>query len=77
VDCLGNEHCRWTEEADAKECALGPMPDNVACGGTLAEVCSVSAVGQKGTGPRSAGLLALAVLALLERQRRRRHGGAS
>nr|QAT78140.1 TraA [Sorangium cellulosum] len=77
VDCLGNEHCRWTDEADAKECALGPMPDNVACGGTLAEICSVSVVGQKGPNPRAAALLTLAMLALLERQRRRRSGGAS
>ncbi|KYF52822.1 hypothetical protein BE04_29765 [Sorangium cellulosum] len=78
VDCLGNEHCRWTDEADAKECALGPMPDNVACGGTLAEICSVSVVGGKGADPRrTAGLLALAMLALLERTRRRRSGGAS
>ncbi|WP_433936644.1 outer membrane exchange protein TraA family protein [Sorangium cellulosum] len=77
VDCLGNEHCRWTDEADAKECALGPMPDNVACGGTLAEICSVSVVGQKGGDPRPAGLLALAALALLERKRRQRRGGVS
>ncbi|WP_437330134.1 outer membrane exchange protein TraA family protein [Sorangium sp. So ce381] len=77
LDCLGNEHCRWTDEADAKECALGPMPDNVACGGTLAEICSVSVVGQKGADPRAAGLVALAALALLERKRRRRSGGAS
>ncbi|WP_437819999.1 outer membrane exchange protein TraA family protein [Sorangium sp. So ce1078] len=77
VDCLGNEHCRWTDEADAKECALGPMPDNVACGGTLADICSVSVVGEKNADPRPAGLLALAMLALLERQRRRRGGGAS
>ncbi|WP_157906732.1 outer membrane exchange protein TraA family protein [Sorangium cellulosum] len=77
LDCLGNEHCRWTDEADAKECALGPMPDNVACGGTLAEICSVSAVGQKGADPRAAGLVALAALALIERKRRRRSGGAS
>ncbi|WP_437338732.1 outer membrane exchange protein TraA family protein [Sorangium sp. So ce394] len=78
LDCLGNEHCRWTDEADAKECALGPMPDNVACGGTLAEICSVSVVGEKGADPRRpAGLLALAMLALLERTRRRRSGGAS
>ncbi|WP_437987911.1 outer membrane exchange protein TraA family protein [Sorangium sp. So ce117] len=77
LDCLGNEHCRWTDEADAKECALGPMPDNVACGGTLAEICSVSVVGQKGADPRAAGLVALAALALLERKRRRRNGGAS
>ncbi|WP_437746912.1 outer membrane exchange protein TraA family protein [Sorangium sp. So ce1504] len=77
LDCLGNEHCRWTDEADAKECALGPMPDNVACGGTLAEICSVSVVGQKGADPRAAGLVALAALALIERKRRRRSGGAS
>ncbi|WP_434047842.1 MULTISPECIES: outer membrane exchange protein TraA family protein [Sorangium] len=77
VDCLGNEHCRWTDEADAKECALGPMPDNVACGGTLAEICSVSVVGQKGGDPRPAGLLALAALALLERKRRQSRGGVS
>ncbi|WP_437282333.1 outer membrane exchange protein TraA family protein [Sorangium sp. So ce375] len=77
LDCLGNEHCRWTDEADAKECALGPMPDNVACGGTLADICSVSVVGQKGADPRAAGLVALAALALLERKRRQRSGGAS
>ncbi|WP_438020495.1 outer membrane exchange protein TraA family protein [Sorangium sp. So ce315] len=77
ADCLGNEHCRWTDQADAKECALGPMPDNVACGGTLADICSVSVVGEQGRDPRSIGLLALAALALLERQRQRRSGGAS
>jgi outer membrane exchange protein TraA len=68
IDCLGNEHCRWTEAADAKECALGPMPEDAACGGTLATICSVR-LGRRGEDPPSIGLFALAILALLGRRR--------
>lgn len=76
-DCLGNEHCRWKEDASGKECALGPMPDDVACGGTLADVCSVSVVGRNDARPHAAWLFALGALALLERKRRRSGGGPS
>jgi outer membrane exchange protein TraA len=68
ADCLGNEHCRWADNADAKECALGPMPEDVACGGTLASACGAH-IGRRGDDPPPAGLLALAMLALFGRRR--------
>jgi outer membrane exchange protein TraA len=76
VDCLGNEHCRWTEDESTKECALGPMPDGVDCGGTLATLCSARP-GQHGGGAPSAGLLALSILALMGRRGHRRGRGES
>lgn len=70
VDCLGNEHCRWTVETeddeDVKECALGPMPGDVACGGTL-ESCAIG-FGRKDENPPTLALLALSMLALLGRR---------
>lgn len=70
VDCLGNEHCRWTVETeddeDVKECALGPMPGDVACGGTL-ESCAIG-LGRKDENPPTLALLALSMLALLGRR---------
>lgn len=68
ADCLGNEHCKWTESAEAKECALGPMPEDVSCGGTLASACGAN-IGRRGEDPPPAGLLALAMLALFGRRR--------
>jgi outer membrane exchange protein TraA len=70
VDCLGNEHCRWTEDEIAKECALGPMPDGADCGGTLATICSASP-GRHGGGAPASAFLALSILALLGRRRGR------
>lgn len=68
VDCLGNEHCRWKEDAVTKECALGPMPGDVACGGTLADACGGMSIGDKGREPPPSGLLALAMAAFLGRR---------
>jgi MYXO-CTERM domain-containing protein len=25
IDCLGNEHCHWNDDGEAKECSAGPM----------------------------------------------------
>lgn len=68
IDCLGNEHCRWKEDAVTKECALGPMPGDVACGGTLADACGGMSIGDKGREPPPAGLIALAMAALVGRR---------
>jgi len=71
TDCLGNQHCRWNESGNAKECALGPMPGETACGGTLASACEGS-IGSKGDDPTPAGgIVALSIMALLGRRRRR------
>jgi hypothetical protein len=67
-DCLGNEHCRWEEDATKKICALGPMPDDVACGGTLASACS-GTIGDRDVDPPPVGLLALAMIGLVVRRR--------
>lgn len=68
IDCLGNEHCRWDVNGRAKECALGPMPDDAACGTTLS--CQISTgeyrAGQRGTWILY-GLLLLFVIVLLRR----------
>jgi outer membrane exchange protein TraA len=69
-DCLGNEHCRWDDNGETKDCDLGPMPGDVACGGTLASYCEGSIGRKEGDAP-SAGVVALAMLALLRRRRAR------
>ena len=74
IDCLGNEHCRWKEDAVTKECALGPMPGDVACGGTLADACGGMSIGDKGREPPPAGLIALAMAALFGRRLQRSRG---
>ncbi len=71
IDCLGNEHCRYTENAEAKECALGPMPGDVACGGTLGTACDSSIGNKSKEDPPPAGLVGLAMMALLLRRRMR------
>ncbi|HRI69891.1 MAG TPA: outer membrane exchange protein TraA family protein [Polyangium sp.] len=70
IDCLGNDHCRWNEGETAKECALGPMPDGVECGGTLATLCSAQP-GRHGSGAPAAAILVGSALALLRRRQRR------
>src|SRR5690606_3931310 len=40
---LGVEQCHWNIQGSARECALGPMPSGVSCGGTLASTCMISA----------------------------------
>ena len=72
VDCLGNEHCRWNDSETAKECSLGPMPDGVDCGGTLATICSATP-GRHGGGAPGAAFLVLSALALLGRRRLQNH----
>jgi outer membrane exchange protein TraA len=70
VDCLGNDHCRWNENETAKECAPGPMPDGVECGGTLATICSAQP-GRHGSGAPAGAVLLASTLALLRRRQRR------
>jgi outer membrane exchange protein TraA len=70
VDCLGNDHCRWNEAETAKECAMGPMPDGVECGGTLATICSAQP-GRHGSGAPASAILAACTIALLRRRQRR------
>lgn len=73
IDCLGNDHCRWNEAETAKECALGPMPDGVECGGTLASICAAQP-GHHGSGAPAAAIVIASSLALLRRrQRGQRH----
>lgn len=71
IDCLGDEHCRWADNEIDRECAPGSMPDDVTCGGTLATACEGS-IGKArrtdGNAP-SAGIIGLALLALLGRRR--------
>jgi outer membrane exchange protein TraA len=75
ADCLGNEHCRWAENEKDKECALGPMPGDVACGGTLATACEGSIAGggnrRDENTPPAVALVGLTLLALLGRRRMR------
>jgi outer membrane exchange protein TraA len=70
-ECLGDQHCEHTGDGTTKDCAPGPLPDNVDCGSTLADACSNS-IGSRGQNPTPAGGLAgLAILSLLLRRRRR------
>ncbi|HLM72911.1 MAG TPA: hypothetical protein VK459_09470, partial [Polyangiaceae bacterium] len=64
----------WKEDAVTKECALGPMPGDVACGGTLADACGGMSIGDKGREPPPAGLIALAMAALFGRRLQRSRG---
>ncbi len=72
VDCLGNEHCRWDDDFEDKECALGPMPGDVMCGSTLASACDTSIAPWDGRHRSGLWLVGLAMLALLFFRRRRR-----
>lgn len=76
VDCLGNDHCRWNEAETNKECALGPMPDGVECGGTLATICAAQP-GRHGSGAPAAAVLAASALALLRRRKARTFGASN
>lgn len=72
-DCLGNQHCHWNDEGDARQCALGPMPSDVACGGTLATTCE-SRIGHRSAPPPwGLVLFSLSVLALWRRRSRSAH----
>lgn len=71
-DCLGDQHCGYAEDGLSKECSTGALPDNVSCGGTLADLCSGSTIGSRGATPTPAdGILALGLLGLLLRRRAR------
>lgn len=74
TDCLGNQHCRWNEKATARECALGPMPSDVACGGTLASTCESRVGHRSGPPPWALVLLSLPLLALWRRRSGRTAG---
>ena len=73
ADCLGDQHCQHADDGtNDKSCAPGPLPDNADCGGTLADICSKSSIGSRGGNPTPAsGVVALSLLALLLRRRRR------
>jgi outer membrane exchange protein TraA len=77
-DCLGDEHCKYNDDGKSKSCEMGPLPDNVSCGSTLADICS----GGNSIGSRTdedltplGGLCALSVMSLLARRRARREEG--
>ena len=41
ADCLGDQHCQHADNGSgAQTCSPGALPDNVACGSTLASICS-------------------------------------
>ncbi|MFO0758718.1 MAG: outer membrane exchange protein TraA family protein [Byssovorax sp.] len=70
-DCLGAEHCRYTDDGEAKECAPGPMVDDVGCGGTLASACDHT-IAPHGDDPLPVGgIVGLTALGLLGRRRKR------
>lgn len=73
-DCLGSQHCHWNDEATEKECSPGSIPDEVACGSTLGNLCTGSIARGAGDPTPPAGAAALGILALLFRRiiRRRR-----
>jgi outer membrane exchange protein TraA len=76
-DCLGDQHCHYAPNGVSKECSPGPLPDNAACGSTLANICSGNSIGARGTDPTPAsGILALSVLGLWLRRKRRSDLGA-
>ncbi len=75
-DCLGDQHCEYTPDGKAMDCAPGPLPDNTACGSTLANACSGNSIGARGTDPTPpAGVAALSILALGARWAGRRRRG--
>lgn len=71
TDCLGVQHCRWNDKGDSKECALGPMPSDAACGSTLATACDSNIGGRPGNRASGPWILAMALLALALSRRRR------
>lgn len=70
TDCLGDQHCRYTDDGTGKECALGAIPDNADCGSTLADICGGSTISarDKRRPPPTDGILLLALAALLGRR---------
>ena len=72
-DCLGDQHCAWDEDGNEKSCELGALPDNVDCGGTLADICGGGSIGARSRDPAPrAAVFALALSALAARRRLRR-----
>lgn len=72
-DCLGDQHCRWAEDGESKDCALGALPDNADCGGTLADLCAGNSIGARGQRSTPTGsVIALLGLGYLLRRRARR-----
>jgi outer membrane exchange protein TraA len=72
-DCLGDQHCRFSDDGVSKQCSTGALPDNTECGSTLADLCSGSSIGARGKAPTPAdGILALSLLGLWARRRTRR-----
>ena len=74
-DCNGDAHCHHTNDGSAKECSPGPLPDNVDCGSTLADICSGGSIGSRGGDPTPAsGIVGLSLLALWVRRRLGKRG---
>ncbi|MFT3764608.1 MAG: outer membrane exchange protein TraA family protein [Minicystis sp.] len=72
ADCLGDQHCRYTDDGTAKECAPGALPDGADCGSTLADLCVGNSIGSRGKQPTPVdGIFALAGIGLLLRRRAR------
>jgi outer membrane exchange protein TraA len=76
ADCLGDQHCQHADDGSGNQsCSPGPLPDNVACGSTLANICSGSTIGTSGTRAASpapaSGVAAIGLLALLLRRKAR------
>ncbi len=71
-DCQANEHCKWADDGQTRECELGQMPDDIGCGSTLGSLCQKSSIGLPGTDPAPlTGAVVVSALLLLSRRRRR------
>jgi hypothetical protein len=69
-DCLGDQHCQYTNDDTSMDCSPGPLPDDTTCGSTLASACSNSSIGSRGPDPTPpSGIAALSLLALYLRKR--------
>ncbi|APR86557.1 Hypothetical protein A7982_11906 [Minicystis rosea] len=73
LDCLGDQHCAYTDDGSAKECLPGALPDGADCGSTLADLCSGSSIGSRGKRPTPAdGIFLLSLVGLFLRRWSRR-----